>query len=79
MLSNFAHAGPGTGQSLPPRQAMNVEKGGLSKQTKLTGREEDIEELLKNKVSGSAIARIMKVKRVTLPKFVDSRGLRNIA
>ena len=51
-------------------------RGSLSKQTKLTGREEEIKELLKSRVSDSAIARIMKVNRVTLTKFVNSRGLR---
>lgn len=52
-------------------------KGSFSKVTKLTGREEDIRELLKSKVSDSAIARIMKVNRVTLTKFANSRKLRN--
>ncbi len=52
-------------------------KGSLSKQTKLTGRQEDIRELLKSRVSDSAIARILKVNRVTLTKFVNSRRLRN--
>ena len=42
----------------------------MSKQIKLTGREEDIRELLKSRVSDSAIARIMKVNRITLTKFV---------
>jgi len=51
-------------------------KGSLSKNTKLTGREENIRELLKSKVSDCAIARIMKVNRVTLTKFVNSRDLR---
>src|SRR5438874_12138771 len=41
-------------------------KGSLSKNTKLTGREEDIQELLKKKVSKSAIARIMRVDRITV-------------
>jgi putative DNA-invertase from lambdoid prophage Rac len=54
-------------------------KGSLSKQTKLTGREEDIKELLKSQVSDSAIVRIMKVNRVTLTKFINSRGLRGSA
>lgn len=52
-------------------------KGSLSKRSKLTDREEDIKELLNSRVSDSAIARIMKVNRVTLTKFVNSRGLRN--
>jgi putative DNA-invertase from lambdoid prophage Rac len=52
-------------------------KGSLSKQTKLTDKEEIIKELLKSMVSDSAIARVMKVSRVTLTKFVNSRGLRN--
>ncbi|MHB8595438.1 MAG: master DNA invertase Mpi family serine-type recombinase [Ktedonobacteraceae bacterium] len=51
-------------------------KGSLSKHTKLTGREDDIRELLKSKVSDSAIARIMKVNRITLTRFVNSRGLK---
>ncbi len=52
-------------------------KGSLSKNTKLTGREEDIREFLKIRVSDSAIARILKVNRITLTKFVNTRGLRS--
>ncbi len=52
-------------------------KGSLSKQTKLSGREDDIRELLKKRVSYSAIARIMKVDRITLTNFVKSRKLRS--
>ncbi len=52
-------------------------KGSFSKQTRLTGKEEDIRELLKSRVLDSAIARIFKVNRITLTKFVNSRVLRN--
>src|SRR6266849_5652495 len=46
-------------------------KGSFSKQTRLTGKEEDIRELLKSRVLDSAIARIFKVNRITLTKFVN--------
>ncbi|MGB3849374.1 MAG: recombinase family protein [Tunicatimonas sp.] len=50
-------------------------KGSLSKHTKLSGKEEQIRELLAKKVSYSAIGRIMGVNRVTVKQFAESRGL----
>jgi len=51
-------------------------KGSLSKSTKLTGKDDEIKELLKHKVSVSAIARIMKVNRITLSNYIKTRHLR---
>lgn len=51
-------------------------KGSLSKHTKLSGKEEEIKELLSKKVSISAIARIVGVNRLTLTNFINTRGLR---
>jgi putative DNA-invertase from lambdoid prophage Rac len=45
-------------------------KGSLSKETKLTGKERQIDELLKNKVSVSAIGRILGINRLTVRKFI---------
>lgn len=50
-------------------------KGSLSKQTKLSGKEEQIQELIDKKVSHSAIGRILGVNRITVKNFVQSRGL----
>lgn len=50
-------------------------KGSLSKETKLSGKEEQIRELLSKKVSHSAIARIMGVNRLTVKQFVETRKL----
>ena len=50
-------------------------KGSLSKRTKLSGKEEQIRELLSKKVSYSAIGRIMGVHRVTVQQFAESRKL----
>lgn len=52
-------------------------KGSLSKTTKLSGKEEQIQELLSKKVSVSAIARIMGVNRLTAENFIRSRKLRD--
>ena len=46
-----------------------------SKQTKLSGKEEQIQELLNKKVSHSAIGRILGVNRIAAKKFVQSRRL----
>jgi len=45
--------------------------GSYAKETKLTGKEEVIQELLSKKVSHSAIARILGVNRGTLTSFVQ--------
>ena len=50
-------------------------KGRLSTATKLTGKEDAILELLRKKVSYSAIARIMGVNRATVRHFIISRKL----
>jgi DNA invertase Pin-like site-specific DNA recombinase len=47
-------------------------KGSKSKRTKLTGLEEEMQSLLKNGVSKSAIARIMNVHRLTVSAFVKN-------
>lgn len=46
-------------------------KGSLSKQTKLSGKEDQIKELLSKKVSYSAIGRIMGANRITIKQFVE--------
>jgi len=51
-------------------------KGSLSKKTKLTGKEEIIKDLLKNRVSVCAIGRILNVNRMTVSSFIKSRMLR---
>jgi len=51
-------------------------KGSLSKETKLTGKEDAIRELLNNKIGYSGIARILGVNRLTVKRFVESRGLK---
>ena len=45
-------------------------QGSKNKYLKLTGKEHKIKELLKNKVSKSAIARILKVHRTTVSNFI---------
>jgi len=49
--------------------------GSFAKETKLTGREQVIQELLSKQVSHSAIARILGVNRGTLTSFVKRHGL----
>lgn len=51
-------------------------KGSLSKKTKLTGKEDIIKDLLKNRVSVCAIGRILNVNRMTVSSFIKSRMLR---
>jgi len=51
-------------------------QGSLSKRTKLSGKEDEIKELLSKKVSHSAIGRIMGVNRVTVTNFIKSRELK---
>jgi len=50
--------------------------GSLSKKAKLSGKEKIIKEYLKNRVSVSAIGRILKVNRMTVSSFIKSRKLR---
>jgi len=58
-------------------QTLGRPKGSLSKETKLTGKEEEIKVLLKKKVSVSAIGRILGVHRLTADSFIKSRKLRD--
>ena len=50
-------------------------KGSLSRTTKLTGKEEEIKELLAKEVPVSSIAKIFGVHRLTVSNFVRSRKL----
>lgn len=50
-------------------------KGSLSKQTKLTGKEEQIKVLLGKNIGYSGIGRILGVHRLTVKNFVESREL----
>ena len=49
--------------------------GSLSKQTKLSGKEEEIKVLLDKQISFSGIGRILGVNRLTVKNFVESRNL----
>ena len=51
-------------------------KGSLSKQTKLTGKDEVIKEFIRKRVPDAVIARILEVNRITLRNYANSRGLR---
>ena len=53
-------------------------KGRKSSKTKLTGQEKKINELLSNKISYSAIGRILKVNRLTVSTFVKAQKLKNL-
>jgi len=46
-------------------------KGSKSKKKKLSGKESEINELIKNKISKSAIARVFRVHRLTVVKFLE--------
>ena len=50
-------------------------KGRLSQKTKLTGKEEEIKNLLNKKISVSAIARLLGVHRLTVDRFIKTRRL----
>ncbi|MBO0950892.1 master DNA invertase Mpi family serine-type recombinase [Fibrella forsythiae] len=50
-------------------------EGSQNKEVKLTGKEDTIRELLKSKVSHSAIARILGVDRQTVSSFVKTRQI----
>lgn len=52
-------------------------KGSLSKKTKLTGKEEEIKELLRKNVPVATIGRILEVNRLTADNFIKSRKLRD--
>jgi len=51
--------------------------GSKNKVLKLTGKEHKIRELLRNKVSKSAIARILKVHRTTVSNFIKTLSINN--
>lgn len=51
-------------------------KGSLSRHTKLSGKEDMIVELLRKKLSVSAIAKIFEVHRLTAHSFIKSRKLK---
>lgn len=51
-------------------------KGSKSKKLKLTGKEDQIVELLEKKVSVSAISRILGVHRLTVSAFIKRMGLK---
>ncbi len=51
-------------------------KGSLSKQTKLSGKEEEIKVLLEKQISFNGIGRILGVNRLTVKNFVESRNLK---
>ena len=53
-------------------------KGSLSKLTKLSGRDNEIIELLSCGVSMAAISRLMSVNRITLSNYIKTRNLRKI-
>lgn len=53
-------------------------KGALSKETKLSGKDETIKELLSKKVGVSTIGRILGVNRLTVENYIKSRKLREI-
>jgi len=53
-------------------------KGALSKETKLSGKEDAIKELLSKKVAVSTIGRILGVNRLTVENYIKSRNLRRI-
>jgi DNA invertase Pin-like site-specific DNA recombinase len=50
-------------------------KGSLSKETKLTGKDQDIKALLQKRIPLSSIARIMGVHRLTVKSYIESRYL----
>lgn len=50
-------------------------KGSLSKETKLTGKDQDIKDLLQKQIPISSIARIMGVHRLTVKSYIKSRCL----
>lgn len=56
-------------------QRLGRPPGRLSHQTKLTGREAEIQMLLQKKVAVAAIARIMGVHRMTMTHYIQSRRL----
>ena len=56
-------------------QRLGRPPGRLSKQTKLTGRDQEIRMFLQKKVAVAAIARLMGVHRTTMAHYITSRRL----
>ncbi len=54
-------------------------QGSQNKETKLTGKEDDIRNLLDKKVAVSAIARILNVNRLTVRNFIKTRKLESLS
>lgn len=71
-----------TKEALARRRAEGVvlgrPKGSKSAYLKLTGKEEEIRELLSKKISYSAIARILGVHRITVSTFAKSNNLHDL-
>lgn len=69
-----------TTEALALRKAQGMKlgrpEGSQNKDSKLTGKETEIENLLKSKVAVSAIARIVGVDRRTVKKFAESKNLK---
>ncbi|WP_181304357.1 master DNA invertase Mpi family serine-type recombinase [Rufibacter sp. XAAS-G3-1] len=69
-----------TKEALARRKAEGVilgrPKGSKASYVKLTGKEEEIKELLDKKISYSAIARILCVHRLTVANFVKAQALK---
>ena len=69
-----------TTEALALRKAQGVKlgrpEGSQNKDSKLSGKETDIENLLKSRVAVAAIARIVGVDRRTVKKFAESKNLK---
>ncbi len=69
-----------TTEALALRKAQGLKlgrpEGSQNKNSKLAGKESDIENLLRSKVAVSAIARIVGVDRRTVKKFAESKNLK---
>ena len=67
-----------TKQALAAKKSTGVRLGkpvGTKQKSKLDGKEAQISELLKHKVSLSAVARVMGISRTALDSFTRSRGI----
>lgn len=53
-------------------------KGTFAKKTKLTGRDKEIQEFLRKRISVAAIARLLNVHRQTLTNFIKTRKLKEV-
>lgn len=70
-----------TKEALARRKAEGVilgrPKGSKSSKLKLTGKEDEIKNLLEKKISISAIGRMLGVHRLTVSTFIDQNNLKN--